>query len=443
MPDVKDKVLMQELMFIKKEMEEKTGKNSVEEQKKINIAEQERFIKMMRQKKIQSEENKEKRNERDISRYVRVCNFNGNEDIGEIVEISKERSCKEPRNFNYINILMASYLVNGDYKKAELEHKKGNSLESVNLDFLYNSAVMYLFNGKLKDAGECIGKILKVDSDIETMYLMAQLFYLEGYGDKSVQIINKALLSDKNTGRVYRNIMFMILIAGTKEKQIEVLNNLIEEEGKNIGARVALEEFEIENGNKESYVNQERVIKKIIGETEVVNKPCIHVNRAMYYRKIGKYLEAEAEIEKAEKYYPNCICAKTERVRVYIDQKKYEEIYNSAISALKIDLKFKPLLVELLKLCYYLGKDDKIKTISDEIITINKNTKVILKCKNDEKVEFYLENIKENFRDSIVKYKDNLENIELDAGNKTKIYKLMRTMRMCSARELYIAEKAK
>lgn len=438
MPDKDDKYLMQELIMIRKEMEIKTGKIDTEEQKKTNTVEQEKFIKMIKQKKIKNEENKEKKNEVDISKYVRVSNFNGLENIGEIMEIAKEKAWKESRSFTYINILMSAYLICGEAKKAEVEFKKGSALESNNIDFMYNTAYMYFLQGRLKEAGEVITKILKIENDIDTMYLMAELLYLEGFQDKAAQIINKAVVNDKNPGRLYNNLMFMVLISGNKEKHREILENLIEEAGKNIGARVLLEDMELQVENMESYINQERMIKKIREDREIVNMPCIHVNRAIYYRKTGKYREAEEELERAEKYYSNCICAKTEMIKLYIKQKKYEEIYGSAVSALKIDVKFTPLLVELLKLCYYLRKDDKIRAIADEILSTNKNSKLIIYQKEGEILNFKLESIKENISEILNKYKENIVDFEIEVQNSMQIYKLLRGAQICTVREKFL-----
>ena len=333
-------------------------------------------------------------------------------------------------------------MITNDLKKAEIEYKKGLALERNNIDFMYNSAYFQLLNGKLKEAGEIINKILKIDNDVDSVYLMALLFYVEGTYEKVIPVINKAVLNDKKAGRLYQNLLFIVLMSGTREKQIEVLGNLIEEDGKNIGARVVLEDLEILSGDIESYINQERMIKKIRENIEVSNMPCIHVNRAMYYRKTRKYREAEDELNSAEKYYPNCICGKTERIKLYIQQKKYDEIYGSVVSGLKMDVKFIPLLVELLKLCYYLRKDDKIKNIIDEILLATKTGKIIIYGNNDEIIsEIKLEDIRENFIESLNKYKDIMSNFEVEAGNVIRIYKLFRNIKLCSIREKFLSEK--
>lgn len=442
MNDKDDKVLMRDLMNMKKEMEIEAGKVETESAKKTSVLEQEKFIKMIKQKKQQKEEQKEKMMQQDISKYSKVLNFTELENISEIIEIAKEKVWREPRNLQYINILMSAYMITNDLKKAEIEYKKGLALERNNIDFLYNSAYFQLLNGKLKEAGEIINKILKIDNDVDSVYLMALLFYVEGTYEKVIPVINKAVLNDKKAGRLYQNLLFIVLMSGTREKQIEVLGNLIEEDGKNIGARVVLEDLEILSGDIESYINQERMIKKIRENIEVSNMPCIHVNRAMYYRKTRKYREAEDELNSAEKYYPNCICGKTERIKLYIQQKKYDEIYGSVVSGLKMDVKFIPLLVELLKLCYYLRKDDKIKNIIDEILSATKTGKIIIYGNNDEIIsEIKLEDIRENFIESLNKYKDIMSNFEVEAGNVIQIYKLFRNIKLCSMREKFLNDK--
>ncbi len=442
MNDKDDKVLMRDLMNMKKEMEIEAGKVETESAKKTSVLEQEKFIKMIKQKKQQKEEQKEKMMQQDISKYSKVLNFTELENIPEIIEIAKEKVWREPRNLQYINILMSAYMITNDLKKAEIEYKKGLALERNNIDFMYNSAYFQLLNGKLKEAGEIINKILKIDNDVDSVYLMALLFYVEGTYEKVIPVINKAVLNDKKAGRLYQNLLFIVLMSGTREKQIEVLGNLIEEDGKNIGARVVLEDLEILSGDIESYINQERMIKKIRENIEVSNMPCIHVNRAMYYRKTRKYREAEDELNSAEKYYPNCICGKTERIKLYIQQKKYDEIYGSVVSGLKMDVKFIPLLVELLKLCYYLRKDDKIKNIIDEILLATKTGKIIIYRNNDEIIsEIKLEDIRENFIESLNKYKDIMSNFEVEAGNVIQIYKLFRNIKLCSIREKFLNDK--
>lgn len=442
MNDKDDKVLMRDLMNMKKEMEIEAGKVETESAKKTSVLEQEKFIKMIKQKKQQKEEQKEKMMQQDISKYSKVLNFTELENISEIIEIAKEKVWREPRNLQYINILMSAYMITNDLKKAEIEYKKGLALERNNIDFMYNSAYFQLLNGKLKEAGEIINKILKIDNDVDSVYLMALLFYVEGTYEKVIPVINKAVLNDKKAGRLYQNLLFIVLMSGTREKQIEVLGNLIEEDGKNIGARVVLEDLEILSGDIESYINQERMIKKIRENIEVSNMPCIHVNRAMYYRKTRKYREAEDELNSAEKYYPNCICGKTERIKLYIQQKKYDEIYGSVVSGLKMDVKFIPLLVELLKLCYYLRKDDKIKNIIDEILSATKTGKIIIYGNNDEIIsEIKLEDIRENFIESLNKYKDIMSNFEVEAGNVIQIYKLFRNIKLCSMREKFLNDK--
>jgi tetratricopeptide (TPR) repeat protein len=438
MPDTEEKRIMEELMRIRRELEIKTGKTDTEEQKKTNVVEQEKFLKMIKQRKTQKEEIKEKKTETDISKYIRVTNFNGLENINEIIDIAKEKAWKESRSFNYINVLMSSYMILGDIKKAEIELKKGNALESGNVDFLYNSAYLFFIQGKLKETGDIITRILKIENDLDTLYLMSRLLYIEGFREKAVQIINKAVVNDKNPARLYKNIMLMVLISGNKDKQLEILENLIEEDGKNIAARVVLEEMELYSGNMESYINQERMIKKIREEKEIPNMPCIHVNRGIYYRKTGKYREAEEEIESAEKYYPECICAKTERIKLYIKQKRYEEIYSGAVSALKIDAKFIPLLVELLKLCYYLRKDDKIKAIADEILSINKSSKLYIYEKDGKILNFKLNEIKDSIGEILNKYRENMERFEIESENSMEINKLFRNSKLCSSRELFL-----
>lgn len=435
MPDTDEKKIMEELMRIRKELEIKTGRTDSEEQKKTNVVEQEKFLKMIKQKKIQSEEKKE---ETDILKYTRPTYFNGVENINEIIEIAKEKAWKESRSFTYINILMAAYMVSGEIKKAETELKKGNSLESGNIDFMYNSAYLLFLQGRLKETGEIITKILKTENDLDTLYLMAELLYIQGFREKAVQIINRAVLNDKTAARLYKNIMFISLISGNREKQSEILENLIEEEGKNIAARVILEDMELNTENMESYINQERMIKKIREEKEIVNMPCIHVNRGIYYRKTGKYRESEEEFETAEKYYSECICAKTERVKLYIKQKRYEEIYLGAVSALKIDVKFIPLLVELLKLCYYLRKDDKIKTIADEILAISKNSKLHIILKDGKILNFKLEEIKDSIEEVLSKHREDMETFEIESENSMGIYKLLRNNKLCNVRELFL-----
>ena len=442
MNDKDDKVLMRDLMNMKKEMEIEAGKVETESAKKTSVLEQEKFIKMIKQKKQQKEEQKEKMMQQDISKYSKVLNFTELENIPEIIEIAKEKVWREPRNLQYINILMSAYMITNDLKKAEIEYKKGLALERNNIDFMYNSAYFQLLNGKLKEAGEIINKILKIDNDVDSVYLMALLFYVEGTYEKVIPVINKAVLNDKKAGRLYQNLLFIVLMSGTRENQIEVLGNLIEEDGKNIGARVVLEDLEILSGDIESYINQERMIKKIRENIEVSNMPCIHVNRAMYYRKTRKYREAEDELNSAEKYYPNCICGKTERIKLYIQQKKYDEIYGSVVSGLKMDVKFIPLLVELLKLCYYLRKDDKIKNIIDEILLATKTGKIIIYRNNDEIIsEIKLEDIRGNFIESLNKYKDIMSNFEVEAGNVIQIYKLFRNIKLCSIREKFLNDK--
>lgn len=423
-----DKMLMAELMMFKKELQAKTGKISGEELKKDKF-DQEQFLKNMKQKKQKKDE---ENSEIDISRYVRSSNITFRESIIQLIETAKEKQWKEPKSYMLINVLFACYMSLGDYKKAELEYKKGIALEGNNSDFLYNSAEFYFRTGKMGQAVECLTKILKNAQDEDALYLMGAIFYMQGHLENALQLINKTILNDKNSKRVYKNLLFIALMMnGQREKVLELVHSLVEEDGKNIAARIVCENLEVDRRDFESYSTQERMVGKLLGENDTVYSPCIHVSKAIYFLENRRYKEAEIELMLAEKKYPECICAKVERIRSYIEQKKYEESFLTAQDALKINIKFNPVLVELLKLCYYLRKDDKIKSISDEILLNNKNTRVYLYNNGEVIDSFKLEEYKNDFISKMKSYKEKADSFKIDSGNSMLIYKLFRDTRLC------------
>ena len=61
---------------------------------------------------------------------------------------------------------------------------------------------------------------------------------------------------------------------------------------------------------------------------------------------------------------------------------------------------------------------------------------------NDEIIsEIKLEDIRENFIESLNKYKDIMSNFEVEAGNVIQIYKLFRNIKLCSIREKFLNDK--
>ncbi len=428
MAEKEDKMLMAELMMFKKELQAKTGSSIGEDGRKDKL-DQEQFLKSLKQKKQKKEDES---SELDISKYVRSSNITFRDNINQIIEIAKEKQWKEPKSYILINVLFSCYMSMGDYKKAEQEHKKGAAIEGNNLDFLYNSAEFYFRNGKMGQSVEYLTRILKSCSDEDALYLMGIIFFFQGNLEKAVQLINKTILNDKNSKRVYKNLLFIaLMMSGQREKIVELVHSLVEEDGKNIAARIVCENLEVDRRDFESYSTQERMVGKLLGEGDTVYSPCIHVNKAIYFMENRRYKEAEIELLLAEKKYPECICAKVERIRSYIEQKKYEESFLTAQDALKINIKFNPVLVELLKLCYYLRKDDKIKSIADEILLNNRNTRVYL-YKNGEALDsFKLEEFKTDFIEKMKSYKEKADSFKIDSGNSMLIYKLFREFRLC------------
>lgn len=85
----------------------------------------------------------------------------------------------------------------------------------------------------------------------------------------------------------------------------------------------------------------------------------------------------------------------------------------------------------MLKLCYYLRKDDKIKSISDEILLNNKNTRVYIYNDGEVLDSFKLEEYKNDFISKMKSYKEKADSFKIDSGNSMLIFKLFRDMRLC------------
>ena len=435
MANENDKQLMAELVMFKKELQEKTGKYEAGgTSSKKEIVDQEQFLKQYKMRKNKKDEAND---ELEYSKYTRTSNYEIKDEVEFIIDRAKAMQWKEPRSMILINVLLCCYMISGDMKRAEMEYKKGSAIEVSNIDFLYNSAEFFLRKGKYEYALEYLAKLLKLSNDEDAFYLTGIILFMQGNQEMAVSLINKTILADKNSKRVYKNLLLIGMIMGSDfGKVIELSENLVNEDGKNIAARVLNGYMELQNDNFENYKNQERMIKTIRNESKSCHEPCMHVNRGILFAKKGSYRDAEEEFKTAEHYYENCLCSKIEMIRMFIDLKKYEEASQKISEVLKINTKFNPALVELLKLCYYLKKNEKIKSICDEILTNNKNTKVII-YKDGEKLTTYkLSEYTNNFSEKLNSYREISDSFSIESGNIMMIYKLYRDIGLCSVNKI-------
>lgn len=420
------------LLMARKEMEAKSGKASPE---KRSTMDQQEFLKNLKKKKQQR-----KKLDYDIFKLERYTDYTETVDAEAVFEVAKEQLWETPKSIELTNIVFAAHLKLKDYPKATFEYKKAINIDPQNKNTIFNYAWLNFLEGNMSKAMEASLKIIQKGEDTEAFYLLARIFYLQGRKNEAINFIAMALKNDKDFKRTHINFAFLSFIKENIEKAVDIIDKLIENDVKNIPVRLLLAYIYLEKEDIKEYEKEDKILDKILGDDLTKYEPCRAVNKGIYYKKTGDYEESEYHFENAKTYYKDCICAKVESARLAIEQGKYKEVYYEVENALEIDSDFLPLLLEYLRLTYYLRKDADMERTLDKVLSLSEDIVMTIYSKKGDVIKVKLSSIKNRFSETVAnllnKYNDLSPKFRFETAYEMEIYKLCRGMELCETRRL-------
>lgn len=412
-----EKIIQAGFMMVKKELEKKVGRSPKKES--TNKVNQDELLKKLKIKKEKNEEIKF-----DIYKLDRVRKYSDEIDPNKALKVIKEKLWTKTKDVKIINLAMVCHMKLENYDKALVEYKKGIYIEPENNDLNYNYIELKLFQKKIEEAYILLLKKVNKKVELEDLYLLGIVLYLKNQEKEALNKIVLALKKDKEYNRVYKFYTFISLLKKDENKIKISLKKLLEKDTKEMTARILLSDINLANNEKiEEEIRDEKY------------KPCIFVNRARYLMENGEYEKTNECLIEALAYNSNCICAKVEKSRLHILEKKYEEVYEELEQALKFKGNFLPLLNEILKLSYYLKKESMFGKIITVLKKKNPNLEILIYTKEKQILKIKIAELKENFYHKLKmlleKYKDLTPYFSIELGNEMKIYQLFRDIRIC------------
>jgi len=417
-----DKIIKAGFMMVKKELEVKTGRMPKKEKKKI-VNQEDLLKKIKKEKIINSEINF------DIYELDRMRKYKNEIDPNLALKVIKEKLWVKSKDLEIINLAMVCYMKLENYEKALVEYKKGMYIDSKDNNLNYNYIELKLIQGEIEEAYKLLIKKTNKKIELEDLYLLGIVLYLKNQEKEALDKIVLALKKDTDYNRVYKFYTFISLLKGDRKKAKISLEKLLEKNIDEMSARILLNDLNLADNGK---VQENLIDDKYMS--------CILVNKAKYLIEQKDYEEADKKIREALIYNPKCICAKIEKSRLYIEQSRYEEIFEEIESTLKYDNTFLPLLNEILKIAYYLRKDELIKKLVTIILSRNVNLEMLIYTKEKKIAKIRVKDIQNNFPGKLHmlldKYKDLKPEFSLVLKNEMEIYQLFRDIKMCEIKGL-------
>ncbi|BDU49563.1 tetratricopeptide repeat protein [Haliovirga abyssi] len=422
----KDVMLEASLMMVRNELEQKTGKVVASKSKPKN---QDEFL-----KKIKSKKKEQSLNGVDIFKLNRTNKFDKEINIDAVIEVVKKKLWNSPRSLKLINVMLASYILQRNYSKAGLELKKGLNIDSNDLDINYNGAELLFKIGEINRAKELLKNIISKYKDKEALYFLGMILYLEGNKEQAIVVIAESLKDDSNVTRVDKNFAFLFIIKEDVEKELEILSKSLKRVVGNLDFRIVKSYYEILTGKLEKNDANEKIIMKLIAEDKKY-LPCLKVNMGLKAKKSGDLKEAVENYNQAIKQNPKCICAKLEKIDIYLEESKYEKAGEILETIIKSNGKYLPVLQRALEFEFYSKNQSETEKIARKIVKIKKDS--LIEVYNKEKIilKLSLNDIIEGFYGKLKiildKYRDLNPKFRFLGYSEMATYKLFRNIKLC------------